>query len=180
MSENFDFQIELDLFIKDNQVIKLVEKMSITLPKKEASITLGKVYEDDDFIPELHKRVKNIEQQHPCPLGQHIEELIKKKNYKSYADLSMRAGVTKEYWHKIIKGKIKQPSKAKLLCIAIALRLDLKETETLLRMAGYSFTKDLTVLESIIAYFIEKKRYNIWDIVTQLERYGQPTIYSIK
>lgn len=180
MNEIFDMQKELDLFIKDKQIIRLIEKMSIILPKKEASITLWKIYDDEDFIPELDKRVRKIETNYQYPLGEYIEKLIKDKNYKNYSDLSMRAGISKEYWHKITKGKIKNPSKAKLLCIAIALRLNLEETETLLRMAGYSFTKDLTVLESIIAFFIEKERYNIFDIDTQLERYGQPTIYSIK
>ncbi|MEH7076219.1 hypothetical protein [Neobacillus drentensis] len=171
-------QNDLDMFVTNKLVLDLINRLDFS-PEVNTGIqpVFGKLF-DDDFIPELDKRVKVVEKKQS--LGEYIEELVRIKQHGDYSNLSMRAGISKEYWHKIIKGKIKKPSKAKLLCIAIALRLDLKETELLLRMAGYRFTADLTVLESVIAYFIEKQRFNIFDIDMQLERYNQPTIYSIR
>jgi hypothetical protein len=56
----------------------------------------------------------------------------------------------------------------------------LEETEKLLRKAGYSLARDVSVFESIIGFFIEKGIYCITTIDEYLVNYNQPTLFSIE
>lgn len=87
-------------------------------------------------------------------------------------------GIDRKYKSKIIKGE-RKPSKQKLLCMAIGFRLNLEETEKLLRKAEYSFTRELTTFDTIIGYFIEKGIYSTIKIDSYLEKFDQPAIFSI-
>jgi len=59
-----------------------------------------------------------------------------------------------------------------LLTIAVILKLDIEETEKLLRLAGYSLAKESSLLDSIFAYFIDIKNHSIEKIEEALIHYG--------
>lgn len=85
------------------------------------------------------------------------------------------AQIDRKLFSKIISVKGYNPSKDTAIALAIALELDLKETNILLSKAGYilsgSRKKDL-----IIAYFINKKTYDIDTINDALYKLGESTL----
>ncbi len=74
-----------------------------------------------------------------------------------------------------LKGKDYHPSKNTILACAIALQLDLRETDYLLESAGYTLSRSL-LMDSIIIHCIEKKEYDIFTINEILYFYDQPIL----
>jgi len=65
-------------------------------------------------------------------------------------------------------------TKGNIICFCIALKLDLKETNRLLNLAGLALGD--TTFDRIIIFFIEKKHYDIDDINEALDNYKQKLI----
>ncbi len=74
-----------------------------------------------------------------------------------------------------LKQKDYHPSKNTILSCAIALELDLDETNKLLESAGYALSRSL-LFDSILIYCIEKKEYDIFTINEILYFYDQPIL----
>jgi DNA-binding phage protein len=64
------------------------------------------------------------------------------------------------------------PKKKTVSAFCIALELEFKESELLLRKAGYCFSDSYT-FDKIIRFFIEKSVYNIYTINSYLYRFGE-------
>lgn len=73
------------------------------------------------------------------------------------------------------KGHI--PKKGTIIALAIALKLDLKETERLLMKAGYTFSNSIKG-DLIAVYFINHGIYDIDRLNGALYEYGQPILGS--
>lgn len=176
-------KIDLDLFIKSNKIFELINALNIPENldiSENPSVTLGHSLGNTDFDVELSRRVKKVKNNSQT-FGEYIEALYQKKS-NEYPDLLKRMeriGISRQYKSKIINDE-RKPSKQKLLCMAIGFRLNLEETEKLLRKAEFSFTKELTVFDTVIGYFIEKGIYSTIKIDAYLEEFDQPTIFSIK
>lgn len=168
-------QHDLAEFIESQKIIDLIKALHI--PDDFYYYVETTIFKNTitDFSG-LDEAVQNVKGKRK--IGDYLYDLLEAKR-KKLNDLHLRAGIKKEYWHKVTNGKI-HPSKKKLLCLAVILRLDLEETEKLLRVAGYSLAEDLTKYEAIIGFFIKKGIYSIFDIDQQLSRYGEETIFSIE
>ena len=116
-----------------------------------------------------------------------IDSLVKKDPSFSQALLSLidakgmndvevykRANLDRRLFSKIRKRNYK-PSKQTALALAIALELNIDETEQLLAYAGYSLSSEL-VSDLIVAHSIKKQRYDINKINEVLHQYGQPLL----
>ena len=87
-----------------------------------------------------------------------------------------RANVDKKTFSKIKCNKDYKPSKVTAVSFAIALRLDLAETERLLRTVGMSLSHS-NVFDIIIEYFVTTGDYeSIYDVNETLFRFDQVTL----
>lgn len=174
MSNDSTFDLhELDDFIKSNKIIELITGLNIKddFLYIESNTLFRNAFDSGSALDVAVQNVKGKRK-----IGDYLYNLLEEKR-KKVDDLHLRAGIKKEYWHKATNGKI-HPSKQKLLCLAVILRLNLEETEKLLRVAGYSLAEDLTVFEAIMGYCIKKQIYSFFEIDNFLSNYGEKTIFS--
>lgn len=108
-------------------------------------------------------------------LAEHIRQLINKKHMTN-SQVYTRANIKKQYFSKIMKGE-SFPSKQKLLCIAIALRLNMDETRDLLLWGGYAISPHITE-DKIFAWFIMHEKYDIIEIDYVRFDFNLPSLYE--
>lgn len=95
--------------------------------------------------------------------------MIKEKNLKS-PDVYKRANVDAKLFSKILNDPEYHPGKTTVLALAVAMKLDLSETEQFLREAGYAFSPNI-LSDIIVKYYIETKHYDIDEINQTLYKY---------
>jgi len=92
-------------------------------------------------------------------------------------DCYKRANIDRKLFSKIRSNEDYKPSKNTVLAFAIALRLNLQETNMLLVSAGYSLSHSF-ITDIIVEYFIEKKKYDINLVNIALDEYKQQPLGS--
>ncbi|MBR4986363.1 MAG: macro domain-containing protein [Proteobacteria bacterium] len=112
--------------------------------------------------------------------AQSFSELLMLKIESSGAkpsDIYKRANIDRKLFSKIKTKPDYTPSKQTAVSFAIALKLDLLETQTLLESAGYVLSGS-SKFDIIIEYYIEHKMYDIFLINEALFHYDQPLLGS--
>ena len=104
------------------------------------------------------------------PFSRTLLRLIYDKG-KTDVEVYKRAHIGRKLFAKIRKDDY-TPSKKTVFALAIGLELNLEETKSLLACAGYSFSRNKK-FDIIVQYFIEKGRYNIFQINDVLLKYDQ-------
>lgn len=69
------------------------------------------------------------------PLSEYLEKLLAEKNLTK-KDVIERSGLNREYVYHIFSGLRKNPSRPKILAIAVAMELSLEEIQYLLRYSN--------------------------------------------
>jgi transcriptional regulator with XRE-family HTH domain len=87
------------------------------------------------------------------PLHKYLCELLETKNL-TRKEIAFAMNVDPSYIHHIFSGK-KKPSRERLLAIARAMDLNLKDTQYLLRYGGYGSLYPRNPFDSVIIYSIE-------------------------
>ncbi len=110
----------------------------------------------------LQENLDNLDE----PFATTLIRLIQAKN-QNEVDIYKKANISRKLFSKIRCGKGYMPSKSTILALAIALELDMDETENLLKKAGFAFSPSQK-LDVIVQFFIQHKDYNLTTINTLL------------
>ena len=113
----------------------------------------------DDMLKSIYKE----------SFEKHLQKIINKKGLRN-SEVYAAANISKQYFSRIMKGKV-NPSKKKVLALAVGLRLNLDETVDFLRIAGYALSP-ISQTDAVVRYFIENKEYNVIKIDIVLFDYG--------
>lgn len=100
--------------------------------------------------------------------------LIHEKNQDD-VEVYKRANLDRKHFSKIRSNVNYRPTKKTALALAIALRLNMDETADLLARAELALSPSNRG-DLIVMYFIERQKYDIWEINSMLFKFGQPTL----
>lgn len=104
---------------------------------------------------------------------EYLQQLINRKGMTN-AEVYKRANLSKQYFSKVMHGQVK-PAKEKLLCIAVALKLNLDETADFLRIAGFALSP-CSKTDLVFEYFIVNQNFDIFSIDIALFDCGLPSL----
>jgi len=106
-------------------------------------------------------------------LAQMLDVLIKEKNLKKTVVIKA-SELSEVYAYQIFSGR-RVPERKKLLCLAVAMGLNLEETQALLKCAGYSPLYVKLPFDSVVLYGI-CKRMSVVEINELLFAYNMETL----
>jgi O-acetyl-ADP-ribose deacetylase len=166
-----DFVLEHDILI----YLVVFDNDSYSKSKKiDASI---KKYIDDYYVQDLsyHERIEYHESrsikslsiegyltQLDEPFSVHLLNTIDSKKKKD-VEVYKKSNISKAVFSKIRSNNDYQPSKSTALAFCIGLELNLEESQNLLQTAGFGFSNS-SKQDLIVKYFIQKKKYDIFEV----------------
>ncbi|MGE6489213.1 hypothetical protein [Paenisporosarcina sp. NPDC076898] len=91
---------------------------------------------------------------------------------ESDVDIYKKAGIDRKLFSKIRSNPDYRPSKNTTIALALALQLDIDDTEELLSAAGYSLS-DSNVFDLVIQYCLEHNIHDIYSVNVALDHFDQ-------
>ena len=147
--------------------------------------------QDQTIMQRRHLDAQVCRQMRPCapmaaPSLPSLEEIVKHtdagftetllklmdRSGKKDSEIYKKANISKQHFSKIRNNPDYKPTKPTAIAFALALELDLKETEDLIGRAGFALTRS-SKFDLIIRYFIEQRNYNIVEINMALYEFDQ-------
>lgn len=151
----------------------------ITTPKKAqigysaVGRLKGKGLQQTDTIPAVPRSLNQYINKSDGTFSEYLQKLISGKGLTN-VEVYKRANLTKQYFSKLMNGKV-NPTKEKLLCIAVALCLNLDETIDFLNMGGYALSP-YSKTDLVFKYYIIQKDFDIFSIDIALYDLGLPSL----
>lgn len=104
----------------------------------------------------LRGYLKQNREEFILPLSEYLEKLLAEKNLTK-KEVVEQSGLNREYVYHIFSGLKKNPSRPKILAIAIAMGLNLDEVQYLLRYAGLGVLYPRNQWDAVIISAVEQK-----------------------
>lgn len=131
----------------------------------------------DSLFAEL-KRDRKIEEflsenkdEFLVPLSEYLEQLLKEKGLEK-AEVIHASRLDRSYAYQIFSGRKDNPSRPKLLALALAMKLELSEVQYLLRYAGHGILYPRNPWDSIVISAIGQ-RLSVMEANLLLEHLGE-------
>lgn len=122
---------------------------------------------------ELEKKVKEA-RENTKTLAEVLNDLMSEKGVDKNSDLYLKAQLDRKYFSKIVNNEI-NPSRDKIICIAIALELNITETNSLLKTLGYSLKDDSR--DAIIKECL-KRKYDLQTVDEYLNHFDEKLLVN--
>lgn len=135
-----------------------MKKMKIT---KEMSQTMAANRNIDDLMDQMEET-----------FSQRLLRMIDERGMTD-SEVYTKAYVDRRHFSKIRKDVNYSPNKKTVLAFTIALELSLDEAKDLLSSAGFALSRS-SKTDIIVAYFLQNKIYDMYEINDVLYAYGQP------
>ena len=121
-------------------------------------------------VEEIVLQLERKFERNPKIFSDYLFNLIREKNL-SEVEVYKKAHLDRRIFSKLRNEKDYMPSKRTILAIAFGMKLNLEETEELLKHGGYALSVDLK-FDLIMKYFFENEIYDLFLINEVLDYYG--------
>ena len=162
LEEEKQSETDTDFEIDESAVIDFdVSSMKKTKITKTMSSTIATNRNIDDLMNQIEET-----------FSQRLLRMIDERGM-SDSEVYNKAYVYRRHFSKIRKDINYTPNKKTVLAFSIALELSLDEAKDLLNSAGYALSRS-SKTDIIVAYFLQNKIYDMFEINDILDAYGQP------
>ena len=151
-------ECEIDMPAPSEFDVSSMKKVKII---KELSQTMATNRNIDDLINQMEET-----------FSQRLLRMIDERGMTD-SEAYTKAYVDRRHFSKIRKDVDYTPNKKTVLAFTIALELSLDEAKDLLRSAGFALCRS-SKTDVIVAYFLQNKIYDMFEINDVLDAYGQP------
>ena len=149
---------EIDKSVLSEFDVSSMQKTKVTSSLSNTMATNRKI---DDLMSQMEET-----------FSQRLLRMISERGM-SDSEVYNRAYVDRRHFSKIRKDINYTPNKKTVLAFSIALELSLDEAKDLLNSAGYALSRS-SKTDIIVAYFLQNKIYDMFEINEILDAYGQP------
>lgn len=166
-------------FLKNSDLTVYMTLYGTTLPPPSAELRsfletypadcafMGSVILEDASSLSMTEMISRLDE----PFFKTLFRMIDERNMTD-PEVYKAANIDRRHFSKIRNVKNYTPKKKTILALAVALKLDINETELLLERAGYTLSRSM-LFDVILRYFITHKQYDIWKINEALYHYDQ-------
>lgn len=137
-----------------------------------SSMQKTKVFDTMSGAFVANRKIDDLMRQMDETFSQKLLRMISERGMTD-SEAYTKAYVDRRHFSKIRNDEFYSPNKKTVLAFAIALELSLDEAKDLLACAGFALSRSSKV-DIIVAYFLQNKIYDMFEINEILYEYGQP------